>query len=265
MHFEVLLTPTSVNPYGILVRNILPNFAEDSHEMVVRIFEQAKSRGEEVGVQDGFDLYKQLASIRGLFAEALPEYELRHIWSIPANVCSIPFPFHVEGLFEGFVWQWISLTDQKVMDWVEQAIRKDQFTVRVDDSTEAAAEDYRHSVSVIDIFRSFNQVVDQLVQLEWDDDFQYAKFMTALSKTIGKGVSRYCESIEQLFAKEMDRLSPDQEAAMTQTAQEKLMQFAKEAWTTKEKMEPFQFFPEVRSARYWYNCPLTIAVSCQVE
>lgn len=149
----------------------------------------------------------------------------------------------MENLFEGFVWQWIGLTDQKVMDWVEQAIKKDVFTVRTDD--EMAAEEHRHSVSVIDIFRSFNQVIDQLVQLEWDDDFQYAKFMTALSKTIGKGVARYCESLEQMFAKEMDRLSPDQEAAMNQTAQEKLMQFAKEAWTSKEKMEPFHFFPEV--------------------
>lgn len=63
-----------VNPYSILLGNVLPSFAEDSHEMVVRIFEQAKNRGEEVDIQDGFDLYKQLASIRGLFAEALPEY-----------------------------------------------------------------------------------------------------------------------------------------------------------------------------------------------
>lgn len=158
---------------------------------------------------------------------------------------SVTFPFHVEKLFEGFVWQWIGVTDQKVMDWVEQAIKKDGFTVRADDSTEMAPEEYRHSVSVIDIFRSFNQVVEQFVQLEWDDDFQYAKFMTALSKIIGKGLSRYCESLEQMFAREMDRLSPDQEAAMNQTAQEKLMQLAKEAWASKDKIEPFQFFPQV--------------------
>jgi hypothetical protein len=170
----------------------------------------------------------------------------------------------VESLFEGSVWQWIHLTDQKVMDWVEQAIRKDLFTVRADDSTEVAAEEYRHSVSAIDIFRSFNQVVDQLVQLEWNDDFQYAKFMTALSKIIGKGISRYCECLEQMFAKEMDRLSPDQEAAMNQTAQEKLMQFAKEAWTNKEKMEPFHFFPEVCSLLR-SRPALTVTVSRQVE
>jgi SOS response regulatory protein OraA/RecX len=155
----------------------------------------------------------------------------------------------VESLLEEFVWRWIRLTDQKVMDWVEQAVRQDSFTVRAGDWTDVVPEDYRHSVSVIDIFRSFNQVIEQMIQLGWDDDLQYAKFMTALSKSIGKGVARYCEALEQMFSREMDRLSPDQEAAMNQTTQEKIMQMAKEAWTTKEKIEPFQFFPEV-SLRY---------------
>lgn len=146
------------------------------------------------------------------------------------------------------------------MNWVEQAIKQDQFNVRADDSTEIAPEESRHSVSVIDIFRSFNQVIEQMISLEWDDDFQYAKFMTALSRSIGKGVTRYCESLEQMFAKEMDRLSPDQEAAMNQSAQEKLMQMAKEAWTNKEKIEPFQFFPQV-SFQQIRSCPFSSCLS----
>ncbi|PWY78163.1 hypothetical protein BO94DRAFT_188702 [Aspergillus sclerotioniger CBS 115572] len=219
-----------VNPYLILLSNVLPIFSEDAHEMVIRIIELEKVRGEETDIQDGFDLYRQLADIRRLFTEALPD---------------VTFPFHVEGLMEEFVWRWIRLTDAKVADWVEQAVKQDAFSVRADGmAEEAVPEENRHSVSVIDIFRSFNQVVEQMISLEWDDDFQYAKFMTALSKSIGGGVARYCESLEQMFAREMDRLSPDQEAAMNQTAQERLMQFAKEAWTSKEKIEPFQFFPE---------------------
>lgn len=154
----------------------------------------------------------------------------------------------MENLLEGFVWRWIRLTDQKIMEWVEQAVRQDVFTVRADDLTDVVPEDNRHSVSVIDIFRSFNQVIEQMIQLEWDDDLQYAKFMTALSKSIGTGVAKYCESLEQMFSREMDRLSPDQEAAMNQTTQERIMQMAKEAWASKEKIEPFQFFPEVSLA-----------------
>jgi SOS response regulatory protein OraA/RecX len=153
----------------------------------------------------------------------------------------------VEGVLEEFVWRWLRLTDESVMEWVNQAIRQDKFTVRGGELAEVVPEDNRHSVSVIDIFRSFNQVVENLIGLEWDDDLQYAKFMTALSNSMGKGVAKYCESLEQMFAREMDRLTPEQEAALNQTTQEKLMQFAKDTWTNKDKIEPFQFSSEVCS------------------
>jgi hypothetical protein len=100
-------------------------------------------------------------------------------------------------------------------------------------------------VSVIDIFSLFNQTIDQVVALNWDNDLQYAKFMTALARTIGSGIARYCEIVEDKFAKEMDRMTPEQEAVATQSRQERWVQIAKDAWNNKEKIEPFQFFPEV--------------------
>ncbi|KAL2864884.1 C2 domain protein [Aspergillus lucknowensis] len=218
-----------VNPHEILVANTYQIFAEDIHQLIVRIIEQEKVRGEDIEILDAFHLYKQLTGVRELFANALPD---------------AAFPFHIEDVLERFVWKWIDLTDQKVMEWVEQALKQDSFTIQSSNSVEAAPEDARHSVSVIDVFRSFNQVIEQITELKWEDEFQYAKFMTALSKSIGRGVARYCEAVEQMFAKEMDRLSPDQEAALNQTTQEKFMQFAKEAWANKEKIEPFQFFPQ---------------------
>jgi len=239
----------SVNPYTTLCSNVLPMFAEDANEMVIRIIDQAKSRGEEIDIEDGFALYRKLAAIRTLFMKTIPEYETlkppHHLLSIRLTDPRTPFPFYVESLLEEFVWRWLRLTDQSVMEWVNQAIRQDNFSVRADDSTDIAPEENRHSVSVIDIFRSFNQVVENLVQLEWDDDLQYAKFMTALSNSIGKGVGKYCETLEQMFARELDRLTPEQEAALNQTTQEKLMQFAKDTWTNKDKIEPFQFSSEV--------------------
>ncbi|KAF7713269.1 Munc13-1 domain-containing protein [Penicillium ucsense] len=218
-----------VNPYLILCVNILPMFAEDANEMVLRIMDHCKAEDREIDIEDGFDLYRNLAAIRRLYTNTISE---------------TPFPFHVESLLEEFVWRWLRLTDQSVMEWVNQAIRQDNFTVRGDELAEIVAEDKRHSVSVIDIFRSYNQVVENLVGLGWDDDLQYAKFMTALSKSIGKGVAKYCESLEQMFAREMDKLTPEQEAALNQTTQEKLMQFAKDTWTNKDKIEPFQFSSE---------------------
>ncbi|KAJ6015781.1 hypothetical protein N7540_010372 [Penicillium herquei] len=218
-----------VNPYTTLCSNVLPMFAEDAHEMVIRILEQTKSRDEEIDIDEGFDLYKRLATIRRLFMGTIPD---------------VPFPFHIETLLEEFVWRWLRLTDQSVMEWVSQATRQDAFSIRAEQATDDVPEDSRHSVSVIDVFRSFNSVVENLVNLEWDDDLQYAKFMTALSNSIGKGVAQYCESLEQMFARELDRLTPEQEAALNQTTQEKFMQFAKDTWTKQDKIEPFQFLSE---------------------
>ncbi|EEQ33228.1 C2 domain-containing protein [Microsporum canis CBS 113480] len=189
-----------INPITVLVNYILPVYAEDARDMIIRIIEQAQEKNELIEMQDGFDLYGELSSIRQTYIEALP---------------GEPFPFHIEELLADFVWRWIQATDAKVNDWVNQAVKQDDF-----------------------------KVVDQIVQLNWDDDVGYAKFMTAISRSIGNGMARYCEILEGMFSREMDRLTPEQEAAARQTKQEKWMQMAKDAWTSKEKVEPFQFFPE---------------------
>lgn len=49
-------------------------FAEDIHQLMVRIIELEKTREEELDMNDAFDLYKQLSAVRELFANALPEY-----------------------------------------------------------------------------------------------------------------------------------------------------------------------------------------------
>lgn len=219
-----------VNPLTILVETMFPSFENDAGDLIQRILQVAHTNNSEVDMQDGFDLYRELVEIRKIHLDALP---------------ARPFAFNIEDLLADFVWRWIRLSDSKMVDLVDQAIKQDHFQVRTDNSDRSATDDERHSVSVIDIFQLFNQTFDQIYQLEWDDDVQYAKFMTALSKSFGTGLARYCEVIEQRFTKEMDRLSPSQEIAAAQTKQEKWMQLAKDVWSNKEKIEPFQFYPEV--------------------
>jgi len=218
-----------VNPLTALVETILPLYAEDAKDIVKRILDVAKERNEEVPVEDGFQLYGELVEIRRIHSECLPNVE---------------FAFHIEGLLADFVWRWISMTEASIVDWVDQAIKQDNFRVR-SENNDMPTEDQRHSVSVIDIFSSFNQTIDKIVELKWDDDLQYAKFMTSLARVVGAGIARYCELLEQKFTKEMDRLTPEQEAARNQSTQEKWLSLAKDAWNNKEKIEPFQFFPEV--------------------
>lgn len=67
-----------MNPHTILLTNVLPLYAEDAQEMVVRVIQQVKEQGGEIELEEGFDLYKQLTAIRRLFTNALPEYGSHH-------------------------------------------------------------------------------------------------------------------------------------------------------------------------------------------
>jgi hypothetical protein len=217
-----------VNPLTILVETMFPSFENDAADLIRRIMDVAHSKNSEVDLQDGFDLYKELVEIRRIHRDALPE---------------VPFAFHIEGSLEDFVWRWIRNAESRMPDFVDQAIAHDKFEVRA----QHPSDDERHSVSGIDIFRLFNETIEQIFQLEWDDDVHHAKFMTALSKAVGIGLARYCEVLEQKFTFEMTRAPPAHEVHTSQTKQEKWMQLAKDAWNNKEKIEPFQFYPEVRS------------------
>lgn len=65
-----------VNPLNILLSCVLPMYAEDAHDMVVKIIGQAQERGTEILIEDGFDLYRGLTAIRRLHADALPGYDM---------------------------------------------------------------------------------------------------------------------------------------------------------------------------------------------
>lgn len=221
-------TIMGASPMMCLVEKVFPNYASDARDLVSRILDVAHEKGEEVPVEDGFELYKELVEIRRIHGDALPGRK---------------FGFHIEGLLQDFVWRWIERTDANLIGWVENAFKADQFQIQ--SPNPVPMDDERHSVSVVDIFRSFKQSIEQIVSLNWDDDLQYAKFMTAVSKSIGIGLARYCELVEQKFSREMDRLTPEQEAAARQTRQEKWISMAKDLYNQKEKIEPFNFYPEV--------------------
>lgn len=49
-------------------------YANDAHEIILRLLEREKEQGSEIPVQDGFDLYKGLSDVRRLHMESLPGY-----------------------------------------------------------------------------------------------------------------------------------------------------------------------------------------------
>jgi hypothetical protein len=62
-----------VNPLRALVETILPLYAEDARDIVAQILQLAKERGDEVPVEDGFQLYGELVEIRRIHSEVLPK------------------------------------------------------------------------------------------------------------------------------------------------------------------------------------------------
>lgn len=218
-----------IHPLNILMQCMLPAFAEDSKAMIESVIETARIKQQDVPIEDGFDLYRELSEFRTVYSDALQ---------------GKTFPYRLEDLLQEFVWRWINATDGQVLGWVEQAIKHDEFETRNEDKSRPPTEDERHSNSVLDVFRSFNQVIEQVAKLQWDDDLTYAKFMTALAKALGNGISQYAEDLDHMFRQEMNRLTPEQELAQTQTAQQKYLQYAKDAWNNENKVTPFQFYPK---------------------
>jgi hypothetical protein len=218
-----------VDPYAVLVEEVFPSFEEDANAIIQAIMQTAQENQMEIDIQDGFDLYKEMVAIRRIHEEVLPDRR---------------FVFSIEDLLVDFVWRWIGAAESRMDEFVDGAIKQDQFQVRTDSPEQIPLDSERHSVSIIDMFMLFNQTVDQVAQLGWDNSEHHARFMTALARSFSSGIGRYCEIVEQRFAKEMDRLSAEESAALTRTTQEKWMQYAKDAWNNKEKLEPFQFYPE---------------------
>ncbi|KAI1799288.1 hypothetical protein F4811DRAFT_557988 [Daldinia bambusicola] len=220
-----------VNPLTVLVETMFPNFEDDAHDLIRRIMQVAHDRGEELPLEDGFDLYKELVEIRRIHRSSLPNRA---------------FTFDVEELLVEFVWRWIQNAESRAEQFVEEAIKQDQFQVRGHGPDHISLDSERHSHSIIDMFQLFNQTADQVFKLEWDNDVHHARFMTALSRIFANSIARYCEIVDQKFIKEMDtpRQNEKEAAAAAQTTQGRFMQYAKDAWNTKEKVEPFQFYPE---------------------
>ena len=58
----------------ILAEVVYSKFAEDSKNMLLDILEIAKSKVEEVPVEDGFAVYAKLCEVRRIYKQVFPKY-----------------------------------------------------------------------------------------------------------------------------------------------------------------------------------------------
>lgn len=228
-----------VRPVPILIETMLPTFEQDAEHIINKAIEAARAAGEELDFQDGFDLYAELVKLRE-----------SHNFYLNGQ----PFSFDIEELLVPFVWQWIHITEGRMAEMVENAIKQDKFEMLSSDPNPPDNE--RLSVSVTDMFRIMKTSVDEIKGLGWAKPIHLARFMTALAHFFASNIEKYCEEVGRIFAADLDRLSAQELAAVSRSAQEKFMQYAKDAWSNKEKPQPFQFSAKVCCVPSCHICVL---------
>jgi MUN domain len=72
------------------------------------------------------------------------------------------------------VTKWLDVTDATAVEWVERAVRGDNFKPDNDEM--------KQSSSVMDLFHIIGEATDFLKKLQWPDELQNAKFATHLAR-----------------------------------------------------------------------------------
>ncbi|WVN88902.1 uncharacterized protein L203_104117 [Cryptococcus depauperatus CBS 7841] len=143
----------------------------------------AEAKAEELApnLDDWFSLYRKAVTLKNI----------GHAYS-PPNARKVKYP--ITKSFEPIVQIWLDQTDLKTREWSDKALAVDNF----EPSTE-----HGPSSSVTDLFDSLRSAAEFLMELEWQDEKNLARFVTRFSKTMSISVEIYCSNLEKLFNEDM--------------------------------------------------------------
>ncbi|CAO3587279.1 unnamed protein product [Absidia cylindrospora] len=173
-----------INVPGIIMARQMPYFALEIENW--SYMPDCKSAPIEVT----FELYHKVLSLKRLYDQHGPK-----------NKAAL---FKVESWFLSHIRRWLIATNNATLEWVENAIKQDEF-VRINDTT-------LHSSSIVDLFSMFHQAVDFVQNLQWPNELQHCRFLTVLSKVIGIALEQYTYSIETMINEDIFPSVRDQEA-----------------------------------------------------
>ncbi|CAO3595997.1 unnamed protein product [Absidia cylindrospora] len=128
-----------------------------------------------------FNLYHKVLSLKRLYDQYGPQQKAAL--------------FKVESWFLSHVRRWLKTTDAATPEWVGNAIKQDDF--------KPTNNITMHSSSIVDLFSLFHQAVDFVQKLQWPNEYQRCRFMTALSKVIGVALTQYTYAIEDMITEDI--------------------------------------------------------------
>ncbi|KAK4052310.1 hypothetical protein OIO90_004391 [Microbotryomycetes sp. JL221] len=146
-----------------------------------------------------------------------------------------PLEIDFSAWFEPYVRRWIATTEAKTRQWVQAAIQHDKFEPEGEDS---------HSSSIVDLIDSCKSATDFIVKLKWPNEFENAKYLTALSKAIARSIELYATQLEDMFIAEMFPRHSQGQIDKDVARPSAWLTKAKLAVQGDKKVEPFVFRPE---------------------
>ncbi|KAG8835271.1 hypothetical protein FRC17_004578 [Serendipita sp. 399] len=203
----------------LFVETQVPLFLTDLEESKRHLLESSSNQPTpDTPIEDIFTLYKATKTLFNLIDQYAPRTQHQ---------------FEPGSFFEPYILQWLLITDSKTVQWVQAAVSVDTFEPK-------GAE--RNSSSVVDLFYSLDTPINFLMDLEWPDPYQEARFCTSLAKTVSKLMEQYCRSIEETFMEEMFPRSAD--PYLQPQRQSAWLEKAKQSIQGEKKVDPFNFKPE---------------------
>ncbi|KAI8900079.1 hypothetical protein BC833DRAFT_316048 [Globomyces pollinis-pini] len=97
--------------------------------------------------------------------------------------------------FIHFVTEWLSYTETKVCDWVKAALDHDNY--------EKLSAFALHSSSVLDLFTSFQQLIDFIKELDWPNESESRRFYFEIFYDITNAIDRYAGLSKDFMVKEL--------------------------------------------------------------
>ncbi|GJJ09370.1 hypothetical protein Clacol_003592 [Clathrus columnatus] len=207
---------------SLIIETQIPLFLTDIENARSRLWEGSKNDPTpDVPIEDIFSLYRRTKTIIAMYTAFCPK--------------NPPPSFDIPNFFEPYVRVWLRNTGDKTKQWVENAIKADNFQVEGSEG---------HSSSIIDLFDSLRSTVNFLLDLEWPDEYQEARFFTALAKVefyATKALELYCNTMEDLFMEDLYQHKPDPQPQKPSAA---WLEKAKQTIQGEKKATPFNFTPE---------------------
>jgi hypothetical protein len=119
-----------------------------------------------------FKLYKTIRKMGDRYSECVPGY-----FFVLLRLSSLSIGY-IESWFAPFMYKWLKNLSIKTVEWVEQAVKEDDFKTLQSTTGEMPL----HSSSITDVFTALYAKLEFITDLNWSDPVQNAQFFQAFAK-----------------------------------------------------------------------------------